>query len=132
MGTTGVRKRSEIAMCSEGCCDDSEGRCICTDAISDVGEVTSFVCILERSPCGHLVCAFMEADTSCEMFARPPKGQETKGGSGDCLERWIPGWCTHGIHGFTRGNWNDVLVCTSQTRYDLCLVSTTRLLAHSL
>ena len=33
-----------------------------------------------------LVCALMQASTSCEMFARPPKGQEREG--------WI--WRLHG------------------------------------
>ena len=32
------------------------------------------------------LCAFMQADSSCEMFARPPKGQERDG--------WI--WSLHG------------------------------------
>ena len=56
----------------------SQGHCICTDAIASVGEGTFFVRSLERSPCGDrdLVCAFMQADTSCEMLARPPKAQE--------------------------------------------------------
>ena len=35
---------------------------------------------------GDLVCAFMQADSSCEMFVRPPKGQERDG--------WI--WRLHG------------------------------------
>ena len=35
---------------------------------------------------GDLVCAFMQADSSCKMFARPPKGQERDG--------WI--WRLHG------------------------------------
>ena len=81
LGTTGERQRSEIAMCLEGFCDDSERRCIYTDAISNVGEGTSFVCSLERSLCetGDLVCAFMQADISCWMFARLPKSQEKEG-----------------------------------------------------
>ena len=32
-----------------------------------------------RVETGDLVCAFMQADSSCEMFARPPKGQERDG-----------------------------------------------------
>ena len=39
-----------------------------------------------RVESGDLVCAFMQADSSCEMFARPPKGQERDG--------WI--WRLHG------------------------------------
>ena len=39
-----------------------------------------------RVETGDLVCAFMQADSSCEMFARPPKGQERDG--------WI--WRLHG------------------------------------
>ena len=39
-----------------------------------------------RVETGELVCAFMQADSSCEMFARPPKGQERDG--------WI--WRLHG------------------------------------
>ena len=32
-----------------------------------------------RVATGDQVCAFMQADSSCEMFARPPKGQEREG-----------------------------------------------------
>ena len=39
-----------------------------------------------RVEIGDLVCAFMQADSSCEMFARHPKGQERDG--------WI--WRLHG------------------------------------
>ena len=39
-----------------------------------------------RVETGDLVCAFMQVDSSCEMFARPPKGQERDG--------WI--WRLHG------------------------------------
>ena len=39
---------------------------------------------------GDLVCAFMQADSSCEMFAQPPKG----------LER--DGWILR-LHGATNG-----------------------------
>ena len=39
-----------------------------------------------RVETGDLVCAFMQADSSCEMFARLPKGQEREG--------WI--WRVHG------------------------------------
>ena len=39
-----------------------------------------------REETGDLVCAFMQPDSSCEMFARPPKGQERDG--------WI--WRLHG------------------------------------
>ena len=39
-----------------------------------------------RVETGDCVCAFMQADSSCEMFARPPKGQERDG--------WI--WRLHG------------------------------------
>ena len=39
-----------------------------------------------RVETGELVCAFMQADSSFEMFARPPKGQERDG--------WI--WRLHG------------------------------------
>ena len=39
-----------------------------------------------RVETGDLVCAFMQADPSCEMFARPPKRQERDG--------WI--WTLHG------------------------------------
>ena len=39
-----------------------------------------------RVETGDLVCAFMQADSSCEMFARPSKGQERDG--------WI--WRLHG------------------------------------
>ena len=40
-----------------------------------------------RVETGDLVCAFMQADTSCEVFARPPTGQDKK-------EGWI--WRLHG------------------------------------
>ena len=69
-------------MCPEGFYDDNERRYICTDTISNVGEETSFVTSLERDlrvETGHPVCAFMQADTSCEMFARterPRNGSE--------------------------------------------------------
>ena len=39
-----------------------------------------------RVETGDLVCAFVRADTSSEMYARPPKGQEREG--------WI--WRLHG------------------------------------
>ena len=39
-----------------------------------------------RVETGDLVCAFMQTDSSCEMFASPPKGQERDG--------WI--WRLHG------------------------------------
>ena len=39
-----------------------------------------------RVETGDIVCAFMKADSSCEVFARPPKGQERDG--------WI--WRLHG------------------------------------
>ena len=39
-----------------------------------------------RVETGEFVCAFMHADSSCEMFARRPKGQERDG--------WI--WRLHG------------------------------------
>ena len=39
-----------------------------------------------RVETGDIVCASMQADSSCEMFARPPKGQERDG--------WI--WRLHG------------------------------------
>ena len=84
LGTTDGSKRSEIAIC-----EDSERRCICTDAVSNVGEVTFFCMQLGddlRVETGDLVCVFMQADTSCEMCARPPKGQEKDG--------WI--WRVHG------------------------------------
>ena len=32
-----------------------------------------------RVETGDTVCAFMQSDSSCEMFARPPKGQERDG-----------------------------------------------------
>ena len=32
-----------------------------------------------RVETGDFVRAFMEADPSCEMYARPPKGQEREG-----------------------------------------------------
>ena len=32
-----------------------------------------------RVETGHLVCAFMQADSSSETYARPPKGQERDG-----------------------------------------------------
>ena len=35
---------------------------------------------------GDLACAFTQADSSCEMFSRPPKGLER--------DRWI--WRLHG------------------------------------
>ena len=39
-----------------------------------------------RVETGDLVCAFMQADSSFEMFARPPKGQERGGWI------WRPHW----------------------------------------
>ena len=39
-----------------------------------------------RVETGDIVCAFMQADSSCEMLNRPPKGQEREG--------WI--WRLHG------------------------------------
>ena len=45
-----------------------------------------------RVETGDLVCAFMQADTSCEVFARPPTGQVKEG--------WI--WRLHGAMNVTR------------------------------
>ena len=93
-----------------------------------------------RVETGDLVCAFMQADTSCEMFDRPLKGQE--------LEGWI--WRLHGAMngmrtesrdftefppgvltlteytGFYKENWSAISLSTSRTRHELCLMSTTR------
>ena len=47
-----------------------------------------------RVEAGDLVCAFMQAGSSCETFARPPKGQERDG--------WI--WRLHGpMNGMRNG-----------------------------
>ena len=40
-----------------------------------------------RVETGDLVCAFMQADSSCEMFARLPKGHNVMDGSGDYMGR---------------------------------------------
>ena len=82
-----------------------------------------------RVETGDLVCAFMQADSSCEMFARPPKGQERDG--------WI--WRLHGAMNGMRtaaetsqnswleysqstwvsnvANWSDVCLCMSRTKH---------------
>ena len=75
-GTTDERKRGEIPMCPDGFCDDSKRRCICTDAISNVCEETSFVCSLERSPCG-------DRGPPHERLLRNRRNV----GSGDCMKR---------------------------------------------
>ena len=79
---------------------------------------------------GDLVCAFMQADSSCEMFARLPKGQERDG--------WI--WRLHSAmngmrtasRDFTEygqstwvpkaANWSDVCLCKSRTKHVWCLM----------
>ena len=40
-----------------------------------------------RVETGGVVCASMQADSSCEMSARPPKVKRERVGSGDCMER---------------------------------------------
>ena len=84
---------------------------------------------------GDLVCAFMQADSSCEMFARPPKGQERDG--------WI--WRSYGAMNGMRtaspglyripdpqstwvsnaANRSDVCLCMSQTKHVWYPMSTT-------
>ena len=90
------KKRSELAMCLEGLRDNGARWRICT--------TPSPVCVTEllhaawydlRVETGDLVCAFMQADSSSQMLARPPKGQE--------LEGWI--W---------RFVWSDELHCELQ------------------
>ena len=82
-----------------------------------------------RVETGDLVCAFVQADSSCEMFARPPKGQERDG--------WIwrlPG-AMNGMRTASRdfteflagvsqstwvsnvANWSDVCLCMSRTKH---------------
>ena len=72
-----------------------------------------------RVETGDLVCAFMQADSSCEMFARPPKGRmdlETTWGderhvnSEPRLHR-IPGWNTRRAHGFQTWQTGAMSVC---------------------
>ena len=77
-----------------------------------------------RVETGDFVCAFMQADLSCEMFAQPSKGQERDG--------WI--WRLHGAmngmrtasRNFTElqstwvsnvANWSDVCLCMSRTKH---------------
>ena len=90
-----------------------------------------------RVETGDLVCAFMQADSSCEMFVRPPKGQERDG--------WI--WRLHGAmngmrtasRDFTEflagvltecmvlhvANWSDVCLCMSRAKHVWYLMWTT-------
>ena len=87
-----------------------------------------------RVETGDLVCAFMQSDSSCEMFARPPKEQERDG--------WI--WRLHGaMNGMRRdfteflagvltgtwvsnvANWSDVCLCMSRTKHVWYLTWTT-------
>ena len=89
LGSTNEGERSEIAMCTEGFRDDSEGRCVCANTFLLQCQCEDFCCTQQfdlRVETGDLVCAFMQADSSCEMFVRLPKGQERDG--------WI--WTLHG------------------------------------
>ena len=83
-----------------------------------------------RVETGDLVCALMQADSSCEMFAPPPKGQERNG--------WI--WRLHGamngmrtasrdftefLAGKLTEHWSDVCLCMSRTKHVWYLMWTT-------
>ena len=84
-----------------------------------------------RSRCAlkdFATCAFMQANSSCEMFARPPKEQERDGwiwrlhGAMNGMRKAsrdfhrIPGWCTHRAHGFQ--TWPTGAMCrTEQVLY---------------
>ena len=74
-------KGSEIEMCPQGFCDESERWCTCTDAISSVGEETSVVLILERFPCGNWrPCVRVHASRHFLWYVcSTPKGQEKEG-----------------------------------------------------
>ena len=82
-----------------------------------------------RVETGDLVCAFMQADSSCEMFARPPKGQERGGriwrlhgamngmrtASRDFTE-FLAGILTdHMVSNVA--NWSEVFLCMSRTKH---------------
>ena len=81
-----------------------------------------------RVETGYLVCAFMQADSSCEMFARLPKGQHRDGwiwrlrgalkgmrtASRDFTE-FLAGTLTEHM-GSNVGNWSDVCLCMSRTK----------------
>ena len=81
LGTAIEWESSEIEMCTEGFRDVSERCRICADTLS----IVSAECNIVRSSSGigDLVCAFMQADSSFDMFA----GQEREG--------WI--WRLHGV-----------------------------------
>ena len=80
LGSTNEGERSEIAMCTEGFRDKGED-----DVFAPTPSPVSVRLLLYaawfdlRVETGDLVCAFMQADSSCEMFARPPKGHERDG-----------------------------------------------------
>ena len=83
-----------------------------------------------RVETGDLVCALMQADSSCEMFARPPSLQERNG--------WI--WRLHGamngmrtasrdftefLAGTLTQHWSDACLCMSRTKHVWYLMWTT-------
>ena len=74
----------------------------------------------------------MQADSSCEMFARPPKGQERDGWiwTQPRLLR-IPGWNTHRAHGFQTWQTGALSVCMSRTQHVWYLMWTTLLSVSS-
>ena len=86
-----------------------------------------------RVETGDLVCAFMQADSSCEMFARPPKGQERDGwiwrlhgamngmrtASRDFTE-FLAGILTEHIQSTWVSNaayWSDICLCMNRTKH---------------
>ena len=73
----------------------------CTNAITNISERTCVVRNMVRSSrvgTGDLVCAFMQADTSCGIFARPVRSKERGG--------WF--WRLHGAMNGTRTESRDL------------------------
>ena len=82
---------------------------------------------------GDVVCAFMQADSSCEMFARPPKGQGREGWiwriawsderHADANPRFyiIFSWHTDGMHGFYLWQAGTMSFCARVERDTSCI-----------
>ena len=85
LGTTDERKRSDISMCLTTTVRD-DVFAPTPSPISVRGLMLDAARYDLRVETGGVVCASMQADSSCEMSARPPKGQAREG--------WI--WRLHG------------------------------------
>ena len=72
-----------------------------------------------RVETGDLVCAFMQADSSCEMFARPPKGQERCMACEQPAEISQNSWLEYSqsIWVSNVANWNDACLCMSRPKH---------------